>query len=116
MTNKLCKETNKVLGGLINKYRALRGLSYRQLSKATNISCTLLSDTENGNKIPRFETIIKIAEALDIPLNEIFSENIIPIGTQKSSNTLDNILYSKGLSKADVNFINEYIKFKTHTL
>ena len=113
MKNELYEKTAKVLGGLINQYRTAKGLSYRQLSSKTGISIALLSDTENGHKIPRFETIIRVINTLDIPMNKVFSANIIPMKETRSTDTLDKILYSKGLTKADVNFINEYIKFKT---
>ena len=113
MANNLYRRMSKIIGGLINKSRTSKDFSFRKLASETNLSIALLSSVENGDKVPRLETLLKIMKALDIPMSEVFSNSIIPTEETDNSNSLDNILYSKGLSKEDVSFINEYIRFKT---
>ena len=59
-------------GEYFNYTREQKGLSLRELSKKTNISIALISLLENGDKLPRIETIIRLVLALVIPFNEIF--------------------------------------------
>jgi transcriptional regulator with XRE-family HTH domain len=64
-----------MLGTNINKYRQLRGLSLSELSNRCNLSVGYISDIEKGVKTnPSIETLYKIAEALDVKLIDLVSE------------------------------------------
>lgn len=56
------------------KIRDARGLTDYQVSCATGISRTVISQWKTGKHRPRLETLIKIGRYLDIPLEEVVSE------------------------------------------
>jgi len=60
------------LGELVKKKRLEKGLSLRQLSKISGVSLGRLGDIERGDtKNPKLKTLQKIAEALEIPSDQI---------------------------------------------
>jgi len=64
----------KELAGLrIRTLRKSRGLSQEQLAEKTGISSKYLSSIERGLENPTFDTFIKLAEALQIELHELFN-------------------------------------------
>lgn len=67
-----------VVGGAkmlnIRKYRKLKNLSQEQLAKLTGLDQTYISKLENGaSKNPTFETIGKIAKALNVTVSELLN-------------------------------------------
>jgi transcriptional regulator with XRE-family HTH domain len=53
-------------------FRERRGVSLHDLAKRTGISASSLSRYENGTYIPRLDDAQAIADALDIPITEIW--------------------------------------------
>lgn len=77
------------IGQRIKKYRKQKKLTQEQVADTVGISTKHLSRLENGHHNPRFEMIIQIAHALNIPTDalakdqpndslDIFWENIKP--------------------------------------
>lgn len=62
---------NKAVGEAIRKARKEKGLSQDVLSGFAGIARTHLTMIENGDKQPNFETIWKIAVALDMKPSEL---------------------------------------------
>lgn len=57
------------------RLKALRregGLTQEQLAEAAQISVDFLSLLERGVNAPSFETLEKLAEALEVPVRELF--------------------------------------------
>ena len=75
-----------VIGNLIRERRIEKGLSQEQLADKANISRTHVGALERGEKAPSLETIINIAEALSVDINELLPEN--PASSKKSQDTL----------------------------
>ena len=130
-TKELYETMCRLLGEYINFVREEKGISLRELYRQTNISIAVLSDIENGQKLPRFETLIKLVLALDIPLHFVFGnkfsgaefksiENDIKVKSKKPRadeilrNTLLNLGYNKDEMKDIINFA-EFTKFKRKT-
>lgn len=63
-------ETAKV-GVRIQEVRRARGLTQAELAQAVDITPKYLSNIECGAKIPKFETFIAIANALEIDANTL---------------------------------------------
>ena len=110
------------IGAFIANKRNEKNITIRELNKITGVSIGVISDLENAKSMPRVETLIKLAEALEISLSLIF-ENMKP-ATQKTSNSSkiipdDMNKYDKictllaGLSyaKEEITDIISYIKF-----
>lgn len=57
-------------GGRIKEFRKSRNLTVREFAEKCGISYTNLSNIENGKVIPTKKTLMKIAEAFDIKIND----------------------------------------------
>jgi len=62
------------LGTRIMQFRNQKRMSQRQLSECTGIASSYLSRIENRRLEPRPKTLRKIAEALGVPVSELFQE------------------------------------------
>ena len=65
---------NKAVGAAIRKARQEKNLSQDVLSSVAGIARTHLTMIENGDKQPNFETIWKIAVALNMKPSELVSQ------------------------------------------
>lgn len=65
---------NKVIGKIIREKRIQKGMTQDLLSGFAGIARTHLTMIENGTKRPNFETIWKIALALDMKPSELVAE------------------------------------------
>ena len=64
----------RMLGLTIAYYRKLRGMTQINLAERINVSRTHISNIEapNGTTSVSLETLFDIAEALDIPVKDLF--------------------------------------------
>lgn len=65
---------NKVIGSVIRRKRTQKGMTQEILSGFAGIARTHLTMIENGTKQPNFETIWRIAIALDMKPSELVAE------------------------------------------
>ncbi len=63
------------IGSTIRDYRLEKGLSQGDIEKRTGLLRCYLSRVENGHTVPSLDTLTKIAQALELPLAQFFSEN-----------------------------------------
>lgn len=63
------------IGSTIRDYRLEKGLSQGDIEKRTGLLRCYLSRVENGHTIPSLDTLTKIAQALELPLAQFFTEN-----------------------------------------
>lgn len=73
------------IGVFINNKRKERNITIRDLNAITGVSIGVISDLENKKCMPRVETLIRIAEALEIPLSLVF-ENMKPVNIDNKKN------------------------------
>lgn len=66
------KSEIKAFGKRLKSIRQKKGLTQLDLELESGISRTEISRIENGLKNIEFYTIVKLAEALDVPLVELF--------------------------------------------
>ncbi len=71
--NKLMQETNlkRKIADNLRKYRALKRLSQDQLSVKSGISQIQISKIENELVNSKMDTLFKLANALDITVNDL---------------------------------------------
>lgn len=121
-SDKIYENLCKLYGEYFNYTREQKGLSLRELSKKTNISIALISLLENGDKLPRIETIIRLVLALGIPFNEIFGRKATGLDfsskpqkvTVRDDEVIRNTLLKMGCDKDDVKDILEFIDYKKY--
>ena len=70
------------LGQLIKKYRELKNYDVSTLSKLTGIDAGQLYKYERGERKPKFELLLNIANALEIPVECLLSEFYTPVNSQ----------------------------------
>ena len=64
-------------GDMIRKYRTAKGLTQKKLGELCGIADSNIRKYESGNQNPKIETLQKIADALDIPVNRLLAGKII---------------------------------------
>jgi transcriptional regulator with XRE-family HTH domain len=62
--------SDSALGALLRQWRDMRGASQLELSLDTGISQRHISFIESGRSVPSRQTLMDIAQALDVPLRE----------------------------------------------
>jgi len=65
------------IGTTIRAFRLQRGMSQGDIEKRTGLLRCYLSRVENGHTVPSLDTLAKIASALDLPLSQFFSEEVV---------------------------------------
>ena len=128
-TKDVPKKIGKLLGKRISDARMSCKYSQKDVVKMAKVSMTVLYDIENGRKIPRVETIVKLAIVLNIPITDIFSPIILPEKfcdgnyypmepKEDTSNEasyitiIRRLLTEEDLNKADIDNILDYIEYR----
>lgn len=62
---------DRTLGGRLRRIRRERKLSQEQLAERAGISIEMVRKTEQGRRYPRLPVLMRIAQALDVPLSEL---------------------------------------------
>lgn len=73
------KEYLKKLGKAIKLQRQAKDLKQKELAEKVGISSNYLSMIERGEKSVSFDTLVKIAEALDTKLHALFLKAEFPV-------------------------------------
>lgn len=71
------KLDKEIIGQKIKQIRVEKGISQEKLSEKIDISPRHMCTIENGNSFPSLETFVKIAQVLDIDINDFF--NLTPV-------------------------------------
>jgi transcriptional regulator with XRE-family HTH domain len=61
-----------LIGARILEFRKQRGLSQDDVQRATGFSHAYISNVERGQTLPSLESIERFADALQVPLSELF--------------------------------------------
>ena len=70
-----------LIGNRIKAARKAKGLSQSELSELIDRSVGYMSYIETGRKKPSLETLIQIANALDVTIDELLSDNLVASST-----------------------------------
>ncbi len=62
-----------LFGKRLRKIRRHNDLTQERLAEMLGVSVEFVSNMERGVNAPSFETIEKIAQAFDLPVNELFT-------------------------------------------
>ena len=65
-------ELYKSIGGIIRLKRNGRGLTLEQLAEKIGRDWSYLSQIERGMAVPSIETLTRLAEALNLPMSDLF--------------------------------------------
>ncbi|HZP00173.1 MAG TPA: helix-turn-helix transcriptional regulator [Terriglobia bacterium] len=67
-----------VIGSRLRKLREEKNLSQGDIEKRTGLLRCYISRVENGHTVPSIETLERLAQALEIPLYQLFYEGEEP--------------------------------------
>lgn len=67
-------KTGEIIAWNLKKLRTQRNLTLGQLSSVCNISKAMLAEIEKGNSNPTINTILKIANGLNVPYTSLMEE------------------------------------------
>ena len=104
----IAEEYIRLIFGLkIKQIRTDKDLSLFGLSKLSGLSKSYLNEIEKGKKYPKTDKIIKLAETLEVPYDQLVSlkldKNLAPIGEILQSGILDEIpLELFGIQQSDL--------------
>jgi transcriptional regulator with XRE-family HTH domain len=105
------------IGTTIRAFRLQKGLSQGDIEKKTGLLRCYLSRVENGHTVPSLDTLSKIAQALDLPISQFFTEDSLGnrFTTQKLSDDELRFLtqirrYSSNLNESDRKLLLAMIK------
>lgn len=96
----------KNVGRRIQEYRQKARLTQEALSEMTGISQKHLSRLEQGRHNPHFDMIIKIAKALNVPI-DAFAEDLSETNTNIFLRLIEQDV--AGMSQKQLNFLREEI-------
>jgi transcriptional regulator with XRE-family HTH domain len=63
--------TTEALGAAVRRLRLDRGLTQRQLSAASSLNTSYVSDIERGRRNPTWESVGRICAALEVGMSEL---------------------------------------------
>jgi len=96
------------LGKRIKEYRVVAGKSQAQLSEKINLSATYMSLIESGTRKPSLQTIISIANVLNVTVDSLLRDSMDK-GKDTTMEELERLL--QGVSRKKMEFIYRTIKF-----
>ena len=65
-----------ILGLKLKNLRLARGASLKEIAQRAGVSISYLSEIEKGKKYPKPEKLIDLAQALDVPFDELVSQQV----------------------------------------
>ena len=65
------------IGKAIRHHRVAAGLSQEELSERMDTTRQYISDIERNNKVISVETLIKLAQALEVPAEDLFQAILV---------------------------------------
>jgi transcriptional regulator with XRE-family HTH domain len=112
------------IGTTIRAHRLQRGLSQGDIEKKTGLLRCYLSRVENGHTVPSLDTLSKIANALELPIAQFFTDDSVgrQLNTQRLSDDELRFLtqirrYSTNLNESDRKLLLAMVKkFATTTV
>jgi len=91
------------IGTTIRAHRLQKGLSQGDIEKKTGLLRCYLSRVENGHTVPSLDTLSKIANALDLPIAQFFTDD--SAGRQ---------LNTQRLSDEELRFLTQIRRYSTN--
>lgn len=98
----------KRLGERIREIRYHLNLTQEKLGEKANLHYSYIGQVERGDKTPSFKALQKIADAFQIPIDELLKEKDNKSIVELQLNDIVNLLHER--DKDEIDFIYKYIK------
>ena len=73
----------KLVGTRIRGFRKEKRLSQEELAEKCSLHPTYIGQLERGEKNPTIESVMKIANGLEIPIDQLFVKSTSPVPAQR---------------------------------
>ena len=83
---------SKLVGARIRGYRKEKHLSQEELAEKCNLHPTYIGQLERGEKNPTIESVMKISDGLQVPLDQLFA-NVTAANFPAMDYSPDKIIY-----------------------
>lgn len=80
------------VGERIRKIRQNKKMSQSELGNKLNVSQAMIAQYENGKRLPKNDTLFKIATALDVNMTDLLYDELV---AKKMQELIDNEFYKK---------------------
>ncbi len=97
------------LGKNIQKYRKLRRITQERLAEMIDVEINSISSIERGKYFPSPDNLVKISEALNIPLSDLFNFTL-EYSCQDYQDEIINNLKLLENDKAKLSAISAFVK------
>lgn len=97
-------------GARLREQRKLKGWTIEQFAEQVGLSPNYMGDLERGQKLPRFETFLRIVEVLDVSADALIRDTVSPasyVATDELSRKLEPLTPQQ--KKAAVDILDAYI-------
>lgn len=78
------------LGKRIKEFRKIRGLTQKQLAEKLGVTTITIQNYENNRREPNIETLNKIADVLNVTINDLIGDDFI-IGASEKGITIKSL-------------------------
>jgi transcriptional regulator with XRE-family HTH domain len=104
-----------LIGGRLRALRQQRGLSQGDLERASGLLRCYISRVEHGHTVPSIDTLQRFADALGVPMYQLFYEEEIPPPTPHLTPrpTLSELADESGADEAETRFLLKARKLVT---
>jgi transcriptional regulator with XRE-family HTH domain len=104
-----------LIGGRLRTLRKQKGLSQGDIEKASGLLRCYISRVEHGHTVPSIETLERFADALGVPMYQLFYEGEIPPPTPHLTPrpTLSELADEPGPERAEAQFLLKVAKLVT---
>ena len=92
----------KIFGDQVRSYRTRKGLTQADLAEKTDLSLDMIGRIERGVASPSFNSLVAIAEVLDVPVAVLLGGKPVSAGTDtRKEASLERILATLNALDAD---------------
>jgi transcriptional regulator with XRE-family HTH domain len=82
---------SKIFGANVRHYRKASGMNQEEFAAAADLSVAMVGKIERGNNPPSFDSVEKIAAALDVPEVVLFATSTMMVPTGERGQLLQRI-------------------------
>jgi transcriptional regulator with XRE-family HTH domain len=97
----------KMMGKRIREYRSKTSKTQEKFAESIGLSAEYISQLETGVRSPSLETIVKIANALNVPVDYLVSDSLIIDENEKINEIL---VLLKGRTSEELSFAADIIR------
>lgn len=112
----------RTIGKKFKDYRDKSGLSLRDIYEDKKLSSmAVVSELENGKKLPKFKTFLELMSLIEMPYNKVFTDDVLPKKERKNQekdtisksadDELRDMLLVRGYDHKEIDEVFKYLQF-----